>query len=102
LFPDSKVSTQEHFILDKELIGGNVSKLPSVKILDINYAQSAIFAPSNIPFTKDAIQAKATLGIETVIIDDLDLELLKQRRKTGTVLNWEDRRKDLYDILFKK
>jgi predicted amidohydrolase len=83
-------------------IAGNVGNLPSVENLDINYAQSAIFTPSDIPFTKDAIQAEATPGIETVNIDDLDLELLKRQRKTGTVLNWEDRRKDLYDIIYKK
>jgi len=83
-------------------IAGNVGNLPSVENLDINYAQSAIFTPSDIPFTRDAIQAEATPNIETVIIDDIDLELLKRQRKTGTVLNWEDRRKDLYNIIYKK
>ena len=84
------------------VIAGNVGNLPSVENLDINYAQSAIFTPSDIPFTKDAIQAEATPNIETVIIDDVDLELLKRQRRTGAVLNWEDRRKDLYNIVYKK
>ncbi len=82
------------------VIAGCVGNLPSVENLDIHYAQSAIFTPSDIPFTKDAIQAEATPNIETVIIDDIDLELLKNHRKTGSVLNWEDRRKDLYKINF--
>jgi predicted amidohydrolase/GNAT superfamily N-acetyltransferase len=84
------------------VIAGCVGNLPSVENLDIHYAQSAIFTPSDIPFTKDAIQAEATPNIETVIIDDIDLELLKNHRKTGSVLNWEDRRTDLYNIIYKK
>ena len=83
-------------------IAGNVGNLPSVENMDINYAQSAIFTPSDIPFTRDAIQAEATPNIETVIIDDVDLELLKRQRQTGTVVNWKDRRTDLYDITYKK
>lgn len=80
-------------------IAGCVGNLPSVENLDIHYAQSAIFTPSDIPFTRDAIQAEATPNIETVIIDDVDLELLRQHRQTGTVLNWRDRRNDLYEIV---
>lgn len=74
----------------------------SIENLDIHYAQSAISTPSDIPFTKDAIQSEATPNIETVIIDDIDLELLKNHRKTGSILNWEDKRTDLYDIIYKK
>jgi predicted amidohydrolase/ribosomal protein S18 acetylase RimI-like enzyme len=81
------------------VIAGCVGNLPSVENLDIHYAQSAIFTPSDIPFTRDAIQSEATPNIETVIIDDIDLELLKQHRQTGTVLNWLDRRKDLYETI---
>jgi predicted amidohydrolase/ribosomal protein S18 acetylase RimI-like enzyme len=81
------------------VIAGCVGNLPSVENLDIHYAQSAIFTPSDIPFTRDAIQAEATPNIETVIIDDVDIELLKQHRQTGTVLNWRDRRTDLYEIV---
>jgi predicted amidohydrolase len=83
------------------VIAGCVGNLPSVENLDIHYAQSAIFTPSDIPFTRDAIQAEATPNIETVIIDDVDLELLKQHRQTGTVLNWRDRRVDLYEVITK-
>ncbi len=83
-------------------IAGCVGNLPSVENLDIHYAQSAIFTPSDIPFTRDAILAEATPNIEIVIVDDVDLELLKQHRQTGTVLNWRDRRTDLYDVIKKK
>ncbi len=81
-------------------IAGSVGNLPSVENSDIHYAQSALFTPSDIPFTRDAIQAEATPNIETVIIDDVDLELLKKHRQTGSVLNWQDRRNDLYKLTF--
>lgn len=80
------------------VIAGSVGNLPSVENLDIHYAQSAIFTPSDIPFSRDAIQSEATPNIETVIVDDIDLELLKKHRQTGSVLNWQDRRKDLYEL----
>lgn len=79
-------------------IAGTVGNLPSVDNLDIQYAQSAIFTPSDIPFTRDAIASECTPNIETVIVDDVDLELLKRQRQTGSVLNWLDRRTDLYEV----
>ena len=80
------------------VIAGSVGNLPSVENVDIHYAQSAIFSPSDIPFSRDAIQAETTPNIETVIIDDVDLELLKKHRQTGSVLNWLDRRNDIYSV----
>jgi predicted amidohydrolase/ribosomal protein S18 acetylase RimI-like enzyme len=83
-------------------MAGTVGNLPSVENMDIQYAQSGIFTPSDIPFTRDAITAECTPNIETVIIDDVDLELLKRHRQTGSVLNWNDRRTDLYEVKLKK
>lgn len=83
-------------------IAGTVGNLPAVENMDIQYAQSGIFTPSDIPFTRDAIASECTPNIETVIIDDVDLELLKRHRQTGSVLNWKDRRTDLYEIKLKK
>lgn len=80
------------------VIAGSVGNIPQVDNIDIHYAQSAIFTPSDIPFSRDAIQYEATPNIETVIVDDVDLELLKAHRQTGTVLNWKDRRTDLYRL----
>jgi predicted amidohydrolase len=84
------------------IIAGSVGNLPSVENLDIHYAQSAIFTPSDIPFTRDAILSEATPNVETVILDDVDIELLKKHRQTGSVLNWNDRRTDLYQVRYKK
>lgn len=82
-------------------IAGTVGNLPSVENMDIQYAQSGIFTPSDIPFTRDAIASECTPNIETVIIDDVDLELLRRHRQTGSVLNWQDRRTDLYEVRLK-
>ena len=33
-----------------------------------------------------------------MVSESLDLELLKKHRQSGTVLNWHDRRTDLYEV----
>ena len=81
-------------------IAGSVGNLPFVDNLDIHYAQSGIFTPSDIPFTRDAIAAECSPNIETVIFQDLDLELLRTHKQSGSVLNWNDRRKDLYEVKY--
>jgi len=79
-------------------IAGTVGNLPAVDNIDIQYAQSGIYTPADIPFTRDAIASECTPNIETVIVDDVDLELLKRHRQSGSVLNWHDRRTDLYEV----
>jgi predicted amidohydrolase len=81
-------------------VAGNVGNLPNVENLGVHYAQSGIFTPSDIPFERDAVAAECTPNIETVIFEDVDLELLKQHRQSGSVLNWRDRRTDLYDVRY--
>jgi predicted amidohydrolase/ribosomal protein S18 acetylase RimI-like enzyme len=83
-------------------MAGTVGNLPAVENMDVQYAQSGIFTPSDIPFTRDAISSESTPNIETVIVDDVDLELLKRHRQSGSVLNWNDRRTDLYEVKSKK
>lgn len=79
-------------------LAGNVGNLPDVDNMDVQYAQSGIFTPSDIPFSRDAVAAECTPNIETVIVEDVDLELLSRHRQTGNVLNWKDRRTDLYEV----
>lgn len=83
-------------------IAGTVGNLPQVENMDIQYAQSGIFTPSDFSFSRDAIAAECTPNVETVIINDIDLELLRRSRHRGTVTNWKDRRTDLYEILQKR
>ena len=79
-------------------LAGTVGNLPDVENMDIQYAQSGILTPSDIPFSRDAVAAECTPNIETVIVEDVDLELLSRHRQTGNVLNWRDRRTDLYEV----
>lgn len=79
-------------------LAGTVGNLPDVENMDIQYAQSGILTPSDIPFSRDGIAAECTPNIETVIVEDVDLELLSRHRQTGNVLNWRDRRTDLYEV----
>jgi predicted amidohydrolase len=82
-------------------MAGTVGNLPDVENMDVQYAQSGIFTPSDIPFTRDAIAAECTPNVETVVVDDVDLELLKRHRQSGSVLNWLDRRTDIYEVVVK-
>jgi predicted amidohydrolase len=81
-------------------IAGSVGNLPNVETMGLHYAQSGIFTPSDIPFKRDAIAAECAPNIEMVTFEDLDLELLKRHRQSGSVLNWQDRRADLYEVRY--
>ncbi|MGB6647462.1 MAG: nitrilase-related carbon-nitrogen hydrolase, partial [Bacteroidota bacterium] len=81
-------------------LAGSVGNLPSVENLDIHYAQSGVYTPSDIPFERDAIAAECTPNTEMLVFEDIDLELTKPRRKSGGVLDWQDRRKDLYELSY--
>ena len=80
---------------------GAVGNLPHVEGADIHYAQSAILTPSDIPFARDAVAAEATPNVETMVVHDLDLMLLRRTQANGTVNIWPDRRTDLYEIHYK-
>ena len=81
-------------------ITGSVGNLPRVKNMDIQYSQSAIFTPSDFAFPHDAVAAETTPNTEMTLMADLDLDLLKQLRKHGSVRNLEGRRKDLYKVVW--
>jgi predicted amidohydrolase/ribosomal protein S18 acetylase RimI-like enzyme len=77
---------------------GCVGNLPSVENADTHYAASGIYTPSDVSFARDGIAAEVSPNIETVITQDLDTELLRRARRSGTVRNWADRRTDLYRV----
>ncbi|MBD3226058.1 MAG: GNAT family N-acetyltransferase [Caldithrix sp.] len=82
-------------------LAGNVGNLPFVENIDINYAQSGIYTPSDFGFSRDGVAGECSPNTETVVVADVDLEVLKRHRKRGTVLNLQDRRLDLYQIVDK-
>ncbi len=79
-------------------IGGSVGNLPRVENADIQYAQSAVFSPSDFAFPHDAIMAETTPNTEMTLIVDVDLDKLKRLHNEGSVRNLKDRRDDLYTV----
>ena len=79
-------------------IAGCVGNLPKVNNMDIQYAQSAVFTPSDFAFPSNGIKAEATPNTEMTLIVDVDLDLLKELHEHGSVRILKDRRTDLYEI----
>ena len=83
-------------------VAGSVGNLPKVNNMDIQYAQSAVFTPSDFAFPVNGIKAEATPNTESTLLVDVDLDLLKELHNFGSVRNLKDRRKDLYSVKRKK
>lgn len=79
-------------------IAGCVGNLPKVNNMDIQYAQSAVFTPSDFSFPTNGIKAEATPNTEMTLIVDVDLNLLKELHNFGSVRNLKDRRLDMYRL----
>ncbi|CAM4392031.1 MULTISPECIES: bifunctional GNAT family N-acetyltransferase/carbon-nitrogen hydrolase family protein [Bacillus] len=84
------------------VISGTVGNLPQTENMDIQYAQSGIFAPSDFEFARDGIVGETNPNIEMVVIGDVDLEILRRQRQNGTVRQLKDRRRDIYHIQYEK
>ena len=82
-------------------IAGSVGNLPKVNNMDIQYAQSAVFTPSDFAFPTNCIKAEATPNTEMTIVADVDMDLLKELHNYGSVRTLKDRRKDLYELQWK-
>ncbi len=77
-------------------ISGCVGSLPELSAVEYQFARSAVFTPADYAFPPTAVLTEAPAGIETALVTDLNLALLKELREAGTVQNAKDRRKDLY------
>lgn len=73
-----------------------VGSLPTVDFMRLNYGQSAILAPNDIPFPPAGIIAEGVVNDDMIVTGDLDLQLLYEVRERGSVTTWRDRRTDLY------
>ncbi|XLS29522.1 GNAT family N-acetyltransferase [Flavobacteriaceae bacterium M23B6Z8] len=79
-------------------IAGCVGNLPKVNNMDIQFAQAAVFTPSDFSFPTNGIKAEATPNTEMTLIVDIDLDLLKELHEYGSVRILKDRRHDLYQL----
>ncbi len=79
---------------------GTVGNLPDTENMDIQYAQSAVFSPSDFAFARDGILVEAGANTETIITTDLDFEALRESINAGSVRQRADRRPDLFTYGF--
>ncbi len=82
-------------------IAGSVGNLPRVQNMDIQFAQSAVFTPSDFAFPTNGVKSEATPNSEMMLIVDVDRDLLKELNAYGSVRNLRDRRTDLYSLRLK-
>ena len=79
-------------------IAGSVGNLPKVSNMSIQFAQSMVFTPCDFAFPTNCVKAEAPANTEMILIADVDLNLLRELHKFGSVRNLEDRRPDLYEL----
>ncbi|MFD1773527.1 bifunctional GNAT family N-acetyltransferase/carbon-nitrogen hydrolase family protein [Paenibacillus rhizophilus] len=77
---------------------GTVGNLTHVDNVDIQYAQSGIYTPSDFSFSRDGIAGECSENTETAIMAEVDLEVLQRYKKTKDVLTMSDRRTDIYSL----
>lgn len=82
------------------VLSGNVGNLPRVHNMDIQYAQSCILTPCDFHFARDGVAADTTPNSEAVALADLRMDALVQARNSGSVRNRNDRRHDLYRVVW--
>ncbi|MHC5309758.1 bifunctional GNAT family N-acetyltransferase/carbon-nitrogen hydrolase family protein [Myroides sp. LJL116] len=79
-------------------IAGCVGNLPKVNNMDIQFAQAAVFTPSDFAFPTNGVKGEATPNTEMTLIVDVDVDLLKELHEHGSVKILKDRRLDLYEV----
>jgi predicted amidohydrolase/ribosomal protein S18 acetylase RimI-like enzyme len=77
---------------------GTVGNLTHVDNVDIQYAQSGIYTPADFSFPRDGIAGECSENTETVIMAEVDMEILQRHRKSTDVLTFRDRRTDIYSL----
>jgi predicted amidohydrolase len=69
-----------------------VGSLPMVPAVSLNYGYASVLTPCDFPFARDGIRAEGHPNQESIVIADLDLDLLLEAREHGTVLPLRDSR----------
>lgn len=67
-----------------------VGSLPTVPAVSLNYGQAAIYTPSDYAFSRDGLMAEGAVNQESMIIGDINIKLIEETRKHGTVLPLHD------------
>lgn len=77
---------------------GSCGSMPQVAGSDARYAQSCVLTPCDLFFPADGIAGEVPPGIETLLVQELDLHLLRHYRMYGSVRHQMARRNDLYRL----
>jgi len=83
------------------IAAGSVGLLPGVTNMEMQFARSAVFSPSDFSFPENAVVAEAGSSSETILIADVQPGLLKQLHEAGSVRNLQQRRSDLVSVEWK-
>jgi predicted amidohydrolase/ribosomal protein S18 acetylase RimI-like enzyme len=82
------------------VLAGPIGNLPLVQGADIHYGEACILTPCDVPFARDGVAEEATPNVETMVVNELDIEVLRRNRLVGSVRTWLDRRQDLYAVRY--
>ena len=82
------------------VLAGPIGNLPFVQGADIHYGEACVLTPCDLPFARDGIADEATPNVETMVLNELDIEVLRHCRLTGSLRTWLDRRQDLYGVRY--
>lgn len=83
------------------VISGCVGNLPNVENADVHYAESAVYTPADFGFSRDAVAAASGPNVETLLVQDVDLDLLRRYRQESAAQQWRERRKGLFRLTWK-
>lgn len=75
-----------------------VGYMPEVGAIEFQYGESAIFTPSDYAFPLGAVKSTLPPNVESIIVADVNLQLLHDLHQGGSVRNLLDRRTDLYHL----
>lgn len=73
------------------VISGASGCMTNVTQADTYYGQSAIFSPVDFSFPTDGIVAESRQPLESIVTGEVDLEVLRRNRETGSATPFKDR-----------
>jgi predicted amidohydrolase/ribosomal protein S18 acetylase RimI-like enzyme len=82
------------------VLAGPIGNLPLVQGADIHYGEACILTPCDVQFARDGVAEEATPNVETMVMQELDIEILRRNRLTAGVRTWLDRRQELYAVRY--
>ncbi|HYG57345.1 MAG TPA: carbon-nitrogen hydrolase family protein [Symbiobacteriaceae bacterium] len=83
------------YVVHSALVGG----LPSVRLMEQHWGKSAIITPCDIGFPMQGLAAEGEWNQGLCVVGEVDLGLLDEVRRAGSVLPRAERRPEAYRIL---